>query len=109
MPTIESVAMLIYSIAAMRVQPVLDEKGVTRHAKAEDEIDDSGEGKAGEQRRRRRPDRIGERGPQLSEQIEQGDDRDQRGVLEQRDEGVDEARYDVAQCLRHHDKRRGLA
>src|SRR5882757_5299439 len=100
MPTIESVAMLIYSIAAMRVQPVLDEQRVTRHAKAEDEIDDAGESKAGEQRCRRRPHRIGERRPQLPEQIEQSDDRDQRSILEQRDEGVHETRYDVAQRMR---------
>ena len=57
---------------------------------------------------RRRPVRIGERRAQLSEQIEQRDDRDQRGVLEQADEAVDEAGDDVAQRLRHHDQPRGL-
>ena len=101
MPTIELVLMVRYSVAPMGVQPVLDEQRVTRHAKAEHEIDHAGEGKAGEQSGRRRPDRIGERGPQLPEQIEQRDDRDQRGILEQRDEGVDEAGYDVAQRLPH--------
>ena len=44
----------------------------------------------------------------LPEQIEQRDDRDQRGILEQRDEAVDEAGDDVAQRLRHHDQRRRL-
>jgi hypothetical protein len=29
----------------MRVQPVLDEQGIARHAKAEDEVDDPGEAK----------------------------------------------------------------
>ena len=53
MPTIEFAAMVMYSVAPMRVQPVLDEQRVTRHPKAEDEIDDPGEGEAGEQRRGR--------------------------------------------------------
>ena len=35
-------------------------------------------------------------------------DRDQRGILEQGDEAVDEAGNDVAQPLRHHDQRGGL-
>ena len=42
-------------------------------------------------------------------QIEQRHDRNQRGVLEQADEAVDEVGDDVAQRLRHHDQRRGLA
>src|SRR3954462_6954663 len=109
MPTIEFAVMVLYSVATMGVQPVLDEQRVTRHPEAEDEIDDAGESKAGEQRRRRRPDRIGERGAQLSEQIEQRDDRNQRGILEQADEAVDQVRDDVAQRLRHYDQRRGLA
>ena len=53
---------------------------------------------------RGRPVGIGEGGLQLPEQVEQRDDRDQRGVLEQRDEAVDETRDDVAQRLRHHDQ-----
>ena len=35
----------------MGVETFLDEERVTRHSKAEDEIDDAGEGKAGERRR----------------------------------------------------------
>src|SRR5215510_9083909 len=61
MPTIASVVMVVHSVAAMRVQPVLDEQRVTRHAKAESEVDDSGKRKAGEQGGRRRPYRVGER------------------------------------------------
>src|SRR2546421_3755976 len=109
MPTIESVLMIPHSVAAMRVQPVLDEQGIPRHAKTEDEVDDPGERKAGEQRGRRRPVWIGKRPAQRSQQIEQRDDRNQRGVLEQADEAVDEVGDDVAQRLRHHDQRRGLA
>src|SRR5437868_9963430 len=88
MLTIE-LSVMALSVAPVRVQPVLDEQRVTRHAKTKGEIDQSGEGKAGEQRGRRGPHRIGERGPQLPEQIEQRHDRDQRGVLEQGDEAVD--------------------
>src|ERR1700761_5290404 len=95
MLTIESSAMPVPSlIAPVRVQPALDEQRIARHAKTESEIDHSGEGEAGEQRRRRRPVRIGERCPQRSEQVEQRDDRHQRGILEQRDEAVDEAGND---------------
>src|SRR5690349_9125553 len=83
MPTIEFAVMVLYSVALMRVQPVLDEQRVTRHPEAEDEIDDTGEGKAREQRRGRGPDRIRERCPELPEQVEQRDDRNQRSVLEQ--------------------------
>src|SRR5882672_8135101 len=97
MPTIESLLMDVYSVAAMRVQPVLDEQRITRHAKAEHEIDDPGEGEAGEQRGGCGPNRIGERRAQLSQQIEQRDDRDQRGILEQCDKTVDETGDDVAQ------------
>src|SRR6202012_5720482 len=84
------------SIAAMRVQTVFDEQRIARHSKAKREIDHPGEGKAREQRRWRRPDRVGERGAQLSEQVEQCDDRNQRRILQQRDEAVDEARNDMA-------------
>src|SRR5690348_15161277 len=85
MPTIDFSAMVIPSIAPMRVQPVLDEQRIARHAETECEIDQPGEGKAGERSRRRRPVRVRERGPQRSEKIEQRHDRDQRGILEQRD------------------------
>src|SRR5271165_3011491 len=54
-------SLMALSIAPVRVQPVLDEQRVTRHAKTEDEIDHSGKGKAREQRGWRCPDRIGER------------------------------------------------
>src|SRR5260370_38912668 len=108
MLTIGVSLMMFYSVATVCVQPDLDEQRVTRHAKTEGEIDQSGEGKAGEQRRRRRPDGITEGSPERSEQVEQRHDRNQRGILEQRDEAVDEAGDDVAQRLRHYDERRGL-
>src|ERR1700754_1518290 len=108
MLTIGLSVMLICSITAGRVQPVLDQQGVTRHSETKDEVDHSGKGKAREQRCRRRPVRIGERGAQLTEQIEQRDDRDQRGILEQRDEAVDQTWDHMPQCLRLHDQRRRL-
>src|SRR5215216_8188938 len=108
MLTIELVAMMMYSVAPVCIQPVLDEQRIPRHAKTKDEVDKSGEGEAREQRGRRRPGRIGERRAQLPEQVEQRDNRDQRGVLEQRDKAVDEAGNDVAQRLRHYDQRGGL-
>src|ERR1700686_1188821 len=97
MLTIGVSVMMMYSVAPVRVQPVLDEQRIARHAKAEGEVDHSSEGKAGEQSRRRGPGRIAEGGPDRSEQIEQRHDRNQRGVLEQCDEAVDEAGDDVAQ------------
>src|SRR5689334_9678695 len=97
MATIELSVMVMHSVAAMRVQPLLDEQRVTRHSEAEDKIDDPGEREAGEQRIRRRPCRIAERRAKLPEQVEQRDDRDQRGIFEQRDEAVDEARNDMTQ------------
>src|ERR1700750_968656 len=104
--TIES-AMVIPSIAPMRIQPVLDEQRIARHAKAEREIDDAGKGEARKQGRGRRPGAIRERRAQRAKQVEQRDDRDQRGVLEQGDETVDEAGNDVAERLRQHDQERG--
>src|SRR6202035_4208574 len=96
------------SMAAMGVQTMFNEQRIARHSKAKREIDHPGESEARKQRRRRRPDRVGERCPQLPKQVEQRDDRDQRSILEQRDEAVDETRNDMAQRLRHYDQRRGL-
>src|SRR5438552_4006510 len=101
-------SLMALSIAAVRVQPVLDEQRIARHAKAEGEIYHSGKGEAREQGGRRRPNRIGERRSQRSEQIEQRHDRDQGSILEQGDEAVDETGNDMAKRLRHYDQRRGL-
>src|SRR3569623_2794010 len=83
--------------AAVCVKAALDEQRITRHGKAPYPVDDAGEGEAGEQCRRRCPVRVGEGGAQLAEQIEDGNDQHQRGVLAQCDETVDETRDDVAQ------------
>src|SRR5215813_12796403 len=64
MLTIDFSAMVSPSIAPVRIQPVLDEQRIARHAEAEREVDQPGEGKAGEQRGRRRPVRVGEGGAQ---------------------------------------------
>src|ERR1700742_372005 len=81
MLTIEFSAMPVPSlIAPVRVQPALDEQRIARHAKTESEIDHAGEGKACEQRGRRRPVRIRERSAHRAEQVEQGYDRDQRRI-----------------------------
>src|SRR4030095_5678728 len=104
MPTIEFAVMVMYSVATMGVQPVLNEQGIARYPKAEGEIDHPGKGTAGERRGRRRPDWVGERGPQLPEQIEQRHDRNQRGVLEQADEAVDEGGEDGAPRPGAHDQ-----
>src|SRR5215475_14443770 len=95
MLTIEFSLIVISSVAPVCIQPALDEQGVARHSKAEGEVDDAREGKARKQRRWGRPVRIGERGAKRAEKIEQRDDRHQRGVLEQGDEAVDEARDDM--------------
>src|SRR6202000_2976438 len=105
--TIES-AMVIPSIAPMRIQPVLDEQRITRHAETEREVDDAGKGEARKQGSWRRPVRIGERGAQHAQEVEQRHDRHQRGVLEQGNETVDEAGNNVAERLRQHDQERGL-
>src|SRR4030081_2918923 len=83
MVTIEFEVMVIYSIPPVSVQPVLDEQGIAGHSKAEDEVDKTDKGEAGEQGRWRRPNRVAERRPEDSKQIEQRYDRHQRGVLEQ--------------------------
>src|SRR5258707_3717247 len=102
MLTIGVSLMMFYSVATVCVQTVLDEQRVTRHAKTEGEIDQSREGETGEQRRRRRPDGITEGSPERSEQIEQRHNRDQRGILEQSDEAVDDAGDDDTQRIGHH-------
>src|SRR5271167_4482631 len=104
MLTIGFAVMLVYSATSVRVQSVLDEQRIAGHSKAEGEVDQSGKRKACEQRARRRPGRIAEGRTKLPEQIEKRDDRDQRGILEQPDEAVDETRNDVAERLRQHDQ-----
>src|SRR6201995_5009222 len=105
--TIES-AMVIPSIAPMRVQPVLDKQRIARHAETEREVDDAGKGEARKQGCGRRPVRIRKRGAQNAQEVEQRHDRHQRGVFEQGDETVDEARNDVAEGLRQPDQEGGL-
>src|SRR5450631_1310965 len=68
--TIEVSVMVIYSIMAVGVQPVLDEQRIARHAKAEDEVDQPDERKPGKQGSRRRPNGIAERCLQTPEQVE---------------------------------------
>ena len=90
--------------ACAGVQAPLDEQRIARHAEAEHEVDHAGKRKAGEQRHRRRPVRIGEGGAQLAEQIEDRHDQHQRRVLEQADEGIDDAGNDELQRLRQDDE-----
>src|SRR5437660_5871052 len=83
-------SMALRSARAAGVEPPLGVERVARHGESEHEIDDAGKGKAGEQRHRRRPVRIGEGGAHLAKQIEDRHDQHQRGVLEQRDERIDD-------------------
>src|SRR5699024_11457192 len=52
-----------------------------------------------------RSGRIDDRGLRRRQQVEDADDQDQAGVLEEGDEGVDQRRDDVADRLRQHDQR----
>src|ERR1043165_6190050 len=88
-------------------KPRLDHAGVARHAVAEDQIEDRGEGIAAGAGHRRRPGRIGPRRLEGLEEIEDADDEHQRGVLEQRDGGIDDVGDGDAQRLRQHDQPHG--
>src|SRR5438309_2020660 len=83
----------------------LQSPAVQRHREAEREVD---------QRREEigldavsAPRRILQRHLDRLQQVEQADDDDQRGVLEEADDGVDQRRHRDAQCLRQ-DHRAGL-
>src|SRR5947209_10194131 len=95
---------LMFSTRPLGVQSPLHEQRIARHPEADEKIDHAGEHESGEQRHRSGPGRVGKGGTQLSEQVEDRDDQHQRGVLEQRDEGIDHSRYDEAQRLRQDDQ-----
>ena len=77
---------------------------VTRHQIAAEKIEDGGEGVAGGAGQRRRPFRIDARGLDGAQEIENTDDEDERGVLEQRDIAVDDIGNGDAQGLRQNDQ-----
>jgi len=106
MLTMGSAVILVYSIAPVGVQPVLDKQRIAGHSKAESEIYQSCKSKPGKQGGWRCPCRIAKGGPKLSEQVEQGDDRNQGSVLEQSDEDIDDVRQRHPQRLRQDDQRR---
>src|SRR5215216_2832761 len=73
------------------VQSPLGVERISRHGKAESKIDHAPESEAGEQRSRRGPVRIRKSCAQLAEQVEDRDDQNERRILEQRNEGIDDA------------------
>src|SRR3954469_21173126 len=73
-------------------EPQLDRAGVARHAIAEHQIEDRSEGITGGAGPRGCPVRIDARGFDGHQEIEDTDDEDQGGVLEQADGGVDDVR-----------------
>ena len=77
---------------------------IARHAVAEDQIEDRGEGIAGGAGHRRRPFRIDARRLDGHQEIEDADDEHQRRVLEQADGGVDDVRDGDLQRLRQDDE-----
>src|SRR6185312_7530081 len=76
---------------------------VARHAVAEHEIEGRAEGVAGRRGHRRRPFRVDARHFDRVQQIENANDGNERGVLEQADIGVDDVRDGDAQRLRQDD------
>ena len=86
------------------VEPALHEDRIARHAEAEQPEHEAGKDEAGHRRLRRRPVGVGEALPDDAEQVEDADDADQARVLEQADEGVDDARDDELQRLRQDDQ-----
>src|SRR3954451_9779797 len=66
-------------------EPGFDEPRIARHAVAEDQIEDRGEGIAGWAGHRCYPGRVAPRRLDSHQEIEDADDEDERGVLEQAD------------------------
>ena len=86
-------------------EPRLDVAGVARHAVAADEVEQRGKCIAGDAGDRRRPMRIGARRFDGAQKIENADDEDERRILEQPDERIDDIRQRHPQRLRQDDKR----
>src|SRR5215813_10976280 len=87
---------------AVAVEAALEATAVARHAEAADKEDHGREDVAllGEAE----PGRILERLADRAEQVGKADDGDERGVLEEVDDVVDDARHDDAQRLRQRDE-----
>src|SRR5664279_1392955 len=73
-------------------QPALDELGVARHRETEDPIDEAGKHIAGRRRVGGGPVSIGEIELDDAQEIEQADDEDEAGVLEEGNVAVDDPR-----------------
>src|SRR5690554_3329735 len=97
----DAVSVMAYpprGVSVAGIELALEMLAVARHAEAEDPESQPGEDVALDMI----ADPFGIGGGRLddAEQIEQADDEDQRGILEQRDEGTDDAGNDVFQRLR---------
>src|SRR5690242_7363960 len=85
-------------------QPRLHCASIARHAVAEDQVENGGDRIAGRAGNGGCPFRIDARDLDRTEKIENADNEDQRGVLEQADIGVDDVRNRHGQGLRQHDE-----
>src|SRR5262245_48097876 len=86
-----------------RGQAGFDHARIARQTVAEDQVEDRGKGISGGAGHRRRPVRIDARRLDGSQEVEDADNENQRGVLEQRDGGVDDVGDGDAKGLRQHD------
>src|SRR3984957_14371289 len=89
-------------------EPALDAKRVARHRVAAGEIDQRRERVAARARHRRRPGRILARGLDRLEEVEDADEEDEGGVLEQAHIVVEDVRDGDAQRRRQHDEAQRL-
>src|SRR5215208_3869402 len=89
-------------------QPALQVHRITRHGETEYEEDHGRTEIAGRRRHWRHPPLVGEAGLNDAEEIEDPDNGNQDGVLEQADEGIDDPRYHDLQRLRQHDQHHHL-
>src|SRR3954452_11699863 len=97
-------AILFSSGSVAGGEPGLDEARITRHAVAEDQIEHRCEDIAGGAGYRCYPGWIAARRVDGRQEIEDADDEDERGVLEQADGGVDDVRDGDFQGLRQNDE-----
>src|SRR5215213_11991598 len=74
-------------------QPALQEHGISRHGETENEEDHGRTEIAGRRRHRRHPPLVGKASLNNAEEIEDPDNGNQDGILEQADKGIDDARY----------------
>src|SRR3954454_3045887 len=96
--------MILASALVAGREPALHEQRVARHPETEGPEDQRRHEIAGGGGLRGGPFRIGEAGVDNAEDIENADDRDERRILEQADEAVDDPWDDDLERLRQYDQ-----